>query len=460
MKTYAVILAAGIGKRFKDEIPKQFVKIAGRYVIEYTVEIFQKHPKVDSIVIVTLPEYIKIVEELIVKNIWTKCSKVLIGGETRQESSYIGINAINEKESYVLIHAAARPFVDHRIITEVIEKLEKGAIAVDVAIPTTDIIIKIKENIPIIEEIPDRKYLMRGQTPQGFRLSVIRKAHTLAREDGIKDAMDDCSLVLRYNLGPVYVVRGSEENIKITHPLDIYIAEKIFQIKMTRFLHETHVKEQLKGKVGIVFGASRGIGKSIVQIAENLGCRIYGFSRKNGVNIIDRISISKALDLVYKQEGRIDFVINTSAILVKKPFMNYTIEEIEEQIKINYIGAINVARESFHYLKGGGHLLFFTCSSYTRGKSYYSIYSSTKAAIVNLVQALSEEFYPFGIKVNAICPERTATPMRFENFGKEPLDSLLQPEKVALVSLQIVASDITGCIIEVKRDYEFFGHNV
>ena len=108
------------------------------------------------------------------------------------------------------------------------------------------------------------------------------------------------------------------------------------------------------------------------------------------------------------------------------------ITDIEDEIKTNYLGCVNVALSSYEYLKETkGGLIFYTSSSYTRGRALYSIYSSTKAAIVNLVQALAEEWSKDEIRVNVINPERTATPMRFSNFGKEPEGSLLSADVVA-----------------------------
>ena len=98
--------------------------------------------------------------------------------------------------------------------------------------------------------------------------------------------------------------------------------------------------------------------------------------------------------------------------------------------------------------------MLFASSSYTRGRANYSIYSSTKAALVNLVQAVSVEHINDGIKINIINPERTATPMRFENFGNEPKEKLLDSKSVALATLMTVLSDLSGQVINVTMDKE------
>lgn len=98
-----------------------------------------------------------------------------------------------------------------------------------------------------------------------------------------------------------------------------------------------------------------------------------------------------------------------------------------------------------------GSLLFFTSSSYTRGRMMYSVYSATKAAFVNFVQALAEEWYSYGVRVNCINPERTKTPMRIKNFGNEPEGTLLDPKYVATASLNVVFSNYTGEVFDVRR---------
>ena len=95
--------------------------------------------------------------------------------------------------------------------------------------------------------------------------------------------------------------------------------------------------------------------------------------------------------------------------------------------------------------------MLFSSSSYTRGRELYSTYSSAKAGIVNLVQALSEELLPENIRINSINPQRTATQMRLKAFGKEPAGSLLDVKTVAEVSLKVLLSDLTGEVIDVRK---------
>ena len=117
------------------------------------------------------------------------------------------------------------------------------------------------------------------------------------------------------------------------------------------------------------------------------------------------------------------------------------------------MGAINIARASERYLRQTkGHLLLFTSSSFTRGRAHYSIYSSCKAAVVNLTQALAEEWSHNGVRINCINPERTLTPMRTRNFGYENPASLLDAEAVAKCSLQTLGTSLSGQVIDIRRN--------
>ena len=226
LKNYGIILASGTGSRYGSDIPKQFISLAGKTILEHTIEAFEKTEKIDHIIIVITPEYKYLAEKILLKNNFKKVIKLLCGGKTRKDSSYIGISSIKENEANILIHDCARPFIKKEIILNCIEALKKHD-AVDVAIASSDTILKVKNGF--IEEIPERSAFMRSQTPQCFKLSLIKKAHELSKND--QSYTDDCGLIVKYNLANIYIVEGDVENIKITYPSDIYMAEKILEMK-------------------------------------------------------------------------------------------------------------------------------------------------------------------------------------------------------------------------------------
>lgn len=448
-KVYAIVLAGGSGERFGDDIPKQFKKLAGKTVIEHTLAVFEEDEIVDEIFIVVHPFFRHLVEEIILKNSYKKVSKLLNGGSTRQESSKAGVYSIPDDDSYVLIHDAVRPFITHKIIEDIVGNLEIYE-SVDTCISSPDTIVRKNDNEII--EVPERKNLLLGQTPQGFRTNVIKRAYELYEKEPFQ-ATDDCSLIIRYKLGKVGIVEGDRFNIKITYPEDMYFADKIFQVRSMENNEDfEEIEREIKDKVLVIFGASRGIGKKMLEIATLCGANAYGFSRQTNVDISKPDNVANALEEVFKKEGRIDYVANTAAILSIAPLETKEYKDIVQEMMINYFGTIVVAKESIKYLKlSKGALLFFTSSSYTRGRSLYSIYSSTKAAVVNLMQALAEEFGAYSCRVNAINPERTNTEMRRENFGIEDENTLLPVELVAKKSLAVLVSDFSGMVFDVNK---------
>ncbi len=231
-KNLALILAGGSGSRLDERRPKQFLKVGGKPLLVLAIERFEYHPHIDDIFVVTNPNptFYQQTLELVRKHNFRKVWKIVEGGETRQESSRRGVMAAEEGDyENVLIHDAARPFVSRQIIDGVLAKLTDFA-AVNVAVPVTDTIVQTDQH-DLIRNIPRRSDLKRVQTPQAFRLKLIRKAHQMAQERRVANASDDCSLVFQFKLADIAVVEGSALNIKITHPLDLKVAEEIRKLQ-------------------------------------------------------------------------------------------------------------------------------------------------------------------------------------------------------------------------------------
>lgn len=449
-KNIAIVLASGSGVRFGATTPKQFLKLAGKTVLEHTLDAFERHPRIDEIVIVGTGSHLLLTEQIVNNAGYRKVTRIVAGGETRQHSSAAGIAAVTGDQHKVLIHDAVRPLLDHATIDRCLDGLDRRE-AIDTAVPASDTVIQASAD-STIADIPDRSSLRLGQTPQAFRSGLLREAHRRAAGDPTLKVTDDCGLILRYGLGEVGIVDGDVNNIKITYPSDIYLADRIFQLRARRLATTSDVPLQLDGRVVVVFGASRGIGSSVRALAEAGGAQVVSVSRKDEVDVCDPEAVRRVLRQAHERYGRIDIVVNTAGVLRVGLLWGQDYRDIDEQLMTNLRGSIVVAREAFEFLReGGGSLALFTSSSYTRGRARYSVYSATKAAVVNLVQALAEEFHPFNVRINAINPERTATPMRTENFGAEPAEQLLTAESVARATLAVCTSLATGEVIDVRR---------
>jgi len=228
----AVILAGGIGNRLGNNIPKQFLKIAGKTVMEMSIEVFENNAQIHEIAIVIHKAYTSVIEEMVSANNWKKVRKILQGGSERYESSFAAICAYSDyPQANLIFHDAVRPLLNNRIINDVVDALKKYN-AVTVAIKTTDTIGKIDKSGTFVENIPDRNFLYRIQTPQGFKTAIIKKAYDIALKDPHVESTDDCGIVAKYLPNEkVYVVIGEEANMKLTYKEDYYLLDTLFQLQ-------------------------------------------------------------------------------------------------------------------------------------------------------------------------------------------------------------------------------------
>jgi ribitol-5-phosphate 2-dehydrogenase (NADP+) / D-ribitol-5-phosphate cytidylyltransferase len=464
LRNVAVVLAGGVGSRVGLSIPKQLIKIAGRPIIEHTIDVLDSSPLVDEVIVMMAPGYLDPVRAIVRSGGYRKVTQILEGADTRNGTTARALSALGEDECNVLFHDAVRPLLSQRIIEDCVAALDVYE-AVDTAIPSADTIIAVTPE-DTISDVLRRSELRRGQTPQGFRKSVITRAYELARQDPAFTATDDCTVVLRYLPDvPIAVVAGDERNMKVTDPIDVYLADKLFQLTshdLPTELSEDGYREQLAGKVVVVFGGSYGIGADIVELTQRYGARVFSFSRSETKTHVERRSdIAEARRVVLAEAGRVDFVVNTTGMLPRGSLAETSEETIYIATEVNYLAPILIAQEFYHDLQQTcGGLVLFTSSSYTRGRGGYSLYSSAKAATVNLTQALADEWAPSGVRVNCMNPERTATPMRTRAFGVEAPETLLEAEAVARATLRTMLSGLTGHVIDIRRADPFSSHAI
>lgn len=458
-KVVGVILASGRGERSGFSRPKQLAKLGGRPLVAHPLERFQSHPDIDEIAIVTNDQCIDEIEGLVRQERLTKVKKVLLGGAERYESSLSAIRAYEAEarstDLRLLFHDAVRPLVSHGTITDVIGALAHYR-AVDTAVSAADTVIFADPVTGTISDIPDRRLVRLGQTPQGFHYEVIKTAYDRAILDPNFRTTDDCGVVLKYLPEErIYVVEGAVTNLKLTYADDLLVIDKFLQSGAGKRLNASSNAmslSQLSGKVVVIFGGTSGIGASMARLAGAYGAKVHPVGKSTGVDICDATSIAGLLADIATREGRVDAVVNAAAVLNRQPLANMSLEEVAESINVNILGAVNVAKLSYEHLSASrGHLTFFASSSYTYGRALYSTYSASKAAVVNLTQALADEWADAGIKVNCVNPERARTPMRTKAFGIKPPESLLDPDDVARRALGILVGSSTGMVYDIVK---------
>ena len=231
-KIVAVVLGGGAGTRFGAARPKQLLTLDGKTLVEHCVAAFSAAPGVDEVLLVMPPGFTEEAARLVGDLGEARRGCVVIeGGVSRADSVRNAIRYLADRydpaDTGVLLHDAARPLIDQRVIADCVAALRVHD-AVGTAVPTSDTIVVAKDGV--MSHVPPRETLLRCQTPQCFRLSVIAAAHELAAADPAFVPTDDCGVVLRYLPDvPVHVVTGSERNLKVTYPADLAVAEALLR---------------------------------------------------------------------------------------------------------------------------------------------------------------------------------------------------------------------------------------
>lgn len=221
MDVGVVVVAAGQGKRMGRGYNKQFIPLGDRPLLVHTLQVFERMANVAHVVLVTSEGDLARCQALCRAYNLTKVSDVVAGGETRQESTRCGLARI--RAEWVLVHDGARPFVTEVVVADLIASMRTYGAAV-LAVPVKDTIKKVNA-AGFVESTPPREQLWAVQTPQAFCTAELQRAHEQAAALGI-DVTDDAMLMERMGRD-VYVVRGDYDNIKLTTPEDVYIAETI-----------------------------------------------------------------------------------------------------------------------------------------------------------------------------------------------------------------------------------------
>jgi len=221
----AILPAGGLGKRLGADIPKQFLPLAGKPLILYSLEVFARHPLIKNIIIPVVPTWSQSLKTLLADLSLQKEIILVSGGKTRQDSVYSGLKALPQESSIVLVHDVARPFVTPQIIEEVIRAVEKHGAAIAAA-PIRDTVKMVEEGI-IKRTIP-REKLYLAQTPQGAKAELMFRAFEAAYWDHFIGT-DEASLLERIGI-PVHIVPAPSTNFKITTPEDLRLAEALLSL--------------------------------------------------------------------------------------------------------------------------------------------------------------------------------------------------------------------------------------
>ena len=226
----ALVLAGGSGSRMGGRVKKQFLELAGRPLLYYSMKCFQDSPLIGRIILVSSPDSVGYCRTQIVEKYgFTKTAAIVPGGAQRYDSVYAGLCACREaaEDELVFVHDSARPFVTEEMLQRCFHAAQKNG-ACSAGMPSKDTV-NLTDADGVVQMVPDRKNVWIVQTPQVFRLELLKKAHESLRSRNMEGITDDVAVV-RSALGvPVQMVQGDYRNIKITTPEDLIVAEGILE---------------------------------------------------------------------------------------------------------------------------------------------------------------------------------------------------------------------------------------
>ncbi|MBO4899330.1 MAG: 2-C-methyl-D-erythritol 4-phosphate cytidylyltransferase [Lachnospiraceae bacterium] len=232
----ALIIAGGAGERMGQDIPKQFLTVNEKPVIVYTLEAFQRHPRIDEIAVVCIEGWEQTLRAYANQFDIDKLKNVFPGGNNGQSSIRNGIFGLRNNhadDDIVLIHDAIRPMVSEEIISDCLVKTEQYGCAISV-IPCAEAMLTTEDGVKSFDSFP-RSNLKRTQTPQGFRLGEMVKLHEEALEKGITNSIASCTLMVELGY-PVFFSMGSEKNIKLTTVEDLDIFKALLAVRRSEWL--------------------------------------------------------------------------------------------------------------------------------------------------------------------------------------------------------------------------------
>lgn len=234
----AIIFAGGVGTRMNSKaLPKQFLEVYGKPIIIYTLEIFEKHPEIDGIIIACHEEWMEYLEKLIYRFRIEKVLGITKGGNTGQLSIYNALILAREKAGIdniiVLIHDGVRPLINEKVISDNIAGVKQNGNAITVSKATETF--AIVENTEQVGQILDRSVSRIAKAPQSFYLKDILAVHMEALKDGLYDTIDSCTLMHLYHK-KLFTVEGPYTNIKVTTQEDFHMFRALQEDRENRQL--------------------------------------------------------------------------------------------------------------------------------------------------------------------------------------------------------------------------------
>ncbi len=403
-----IILAGGVGSRFGSDIPKQFVTINGKRILDITIEKFLSLRKYYELEIIVVCHPSRIETYNTYKEVKSVC-----GSSTRFNSFMEGFKRIDATSNRVLVHDAVRPLITQEIIIKLIIKLDECDATIPIIKPYSSTILNKDGKITNI----NRDLINMTQTPEAFKVDSFVRIYDTETDNSNRTSVfslfvenqDSCTLSL---------IVGSQNNIKITTRDDLDLAIQLLDKQELPPIITT----EWKGKWALVLGGTGGIGSAIVKRLEELDVCVVVTGSKLHLeqeNALENYKKQK-FDIIIHSVGTLSY--NKESII--KDFTDTTFEEFKYCSDLMLSSAYQTAKLATVCMKDGGHLLFIGSSSAYKGRDQFALYATPKYALNVFVESIANELYEkYNIKTNIINPSVTDTKMT-QYLGKTIKDKL------------------------------------
>ncbi len=424
-----VILSGGIGRRFKNKNPKQFIKAHGKMLITRVIDEFQKS-NFDKLIVVNSEAKFNYVFEPYLN------LDIVPGGKTRNESVYNAL--VHIKKHYpdckkVVFHDSVRPLIKAKDLNLHLKKLDDYKASITIQEITDSL--GSYDNISVLR---DNYFLI--QTPEAFQFEYL---YNHFNKHSKKTAIVQ---QLPLSLNEINLNLINKSNLKITYPSDLKVFESLL-----KWDFPTKQNPNLNNKNILLFGASGGIGSTTYKeiLKRFPKARIFTPSREEfDLNNLNPFKLHE-----YLKKNKIDIIINCAGAYHSDD--EGILEHYNEIMNVNLKANLQIV-EACKGLNRRINIVFISSSSSTKGRENLTVYSASKAALNSIVESLADPMAKKGILINLISPEKVNTPLlkklHKDNFE---LREVLQPEEVAEVIIHYSDTNLYGKLIELKKGYIF-----
>lgn len=432
MMNIGIILAGGTGVRFKSQTPKQYMKLNGKELIEYSIEAFLKSNKITKTICVV--DQVEFESKRIESKFNVTCIQggLTRNGSIKQALIYIKNNYPNTNIAF--IHEAARPLITPLLINQMVDEVEVNNI--DAAITAVNITDSIGLKSGHSAKRDDYHLI---QAPECFRFDTLYKYFDA-------DSIETSTSHQLPNNSKIKYIYSTNNNIKITHPEDLFLAEQILKYSFFKTSSiDNSAQTSLHNKNALIFGSSGGLGTQIKQEFSKFGITCL-CPTKQETNL-ETLTTTELLD--YCAEFSPDIIINSAAYAINDD--RDMISEFNKVFSINTksnLVLIDFARK----LKKPVNLVLISSSASTRGRDNLTLYSASKSALNSIVESLAEQLSKENIYVNALIPEKINTPL-IKALHKDSISSreLLKTSDVINAILHYANTNEYGKLTHIRK---------